>query len=398
MSHHEPGSTEGGGAAGPDPLGIAARLASGLAHDLNNILIVIKGYSEVALGSGVEDPVLADQLRKIAAAAERAAQLTNQLSLFGRGQTVTGAPADADRLIVRLLGQARAALRRGAVLDVALGAPGTTVQVDSAMLVEALRALLTWGAEGSAAGAGLALTTRWEPIVGGAAGAGWFHIEFKDAGPDLDPEHYPHLFEPFYSAKEVRRGSGLGLAVVHGVARQHRGRVGAGPHPGGGTRITLSFEATASAGVGAVSWPVGRVRPEAGEMQAVCLVTADVRVRDWVESALRELGCRVVCAGSPVEAEALWQRRSGLFDLIIEDGEVAFGAAPVEWLPPRAAGAEPVRVLELVGDRFRLSGEDAISGVEVSFLGRSGDAVGLSRAVGALLDRRRRRAQPGPVG
>lgn len=376
-------------------MALAARLASGVAHDLNNILIVIKGYAEVAQGSGVQDPTLLEQLRKISAAAERAVQLTHQLSLFGRGQVATGLTVEADRLVLRSLAQARDVLRRGAAVDVVLGAPQATVRVDGAMLAEALRALLVWGVDGRPSATELSLQTWWEPREGDTAGAGRFHIEFCDAGPDIEPRHYPHLFEPFYGSKELRRGSGLGLAVVHGVARQHQARLLAEPRAEGGTRVTLSFEATAAAGEGTASRLPGRAGTLAGGTESVCLVTADARLREWAEPALRDLGYRVACAGSAVEGAVLWEKRSGRFDVVIEDQETVGGAGPVAWLPPRAPGEGLRRAVVLLGPRFRLLSPDAFPDTDVSLIGRASGVASLARAVRAQLDRRRAGADPG---
>lgn len=236
-------------------------LAGGVAHDFNNILTVIIGYGHVALMDMKEDDPQRHNVVNMLEAAERAAHLTRELLLFSRRQPVERRPVDlndvvrkAEKFLRRLIGEdieCRLVLGDGGAPEAAggIGTPREerlTVLADPLQLEQVLMNLATNARDAMPRGGTLSLKTSrvvlGEDFVAahgfGKPGA-YALLTVSDTGKGMDGETIKRIFEPFFTTKDVGNGTGLGLAVVYGIVKQHEGFINAYSEPGHGTRFRI---------------------------------------------------------------------------------------------------------------------------------------------------------------
>ncbi len=293
------------------------QFAGGIAHDFNNLLAAILGAAEaIAERAGLPAEV-AEDAAQIRAAAERGSQLVRQLLAFGRQQTlqprlvgVPAAIADLSGMLRRLLGST---VRLE--LDTEGEAERQVVQADPVQLDQVLVNLAVNARDAMAGGGVLRITSR--PVVlhrARKAGADsvpagrWVTIEVRDTGAGMPPEVLSRVFDPFFTTRRERGGSGLGLSTVHGIVRQTGGFIGLESTPGEGTcaRIWLrAIDGTAELSIPRVPEVTtvsrGTVEP-AG--RTVLLVDDEEPVRRLAARALARQGWRILAAGSAEAAVA----------------------------------------------------------------------------------------------
>jgi len=210
------------------------RLAGGVAHDFNNLLTVIRGYCDILQSELPADgpgPELVGEIRR---AQERAAALTRQLLAFSRKQVLAprvldlnGVVADVEKMLRRLIGEdVNLTLRLALDLGAVFADPGQVEQVLLNLAVNARDAMPRGG--------GLTIETRNGDGPGRSV-----VLAVSDTGCGMSEDVKAHLFEPFFTTKEVGKGTGLGLAVVHGIVEQSGGRIEVDTAPGCGTTFRI---------------------------------------------------------------------------------------------------------------------------------------------------------------
>ena len=280
------------------------RLSGEVAHDFNNLLTTITGNAELARTQR-ELAQVWPCLDDILAAAQRATVLTRQLLAFSRNQPRQPRPLAIDPLLAQFQPLLARLLPAGVVLDVRLGAdvavvadPGQLEQVVMNLVVNARDAL---GGVGR-----IEVTTAVEPPAAGGPDAPHVAISVADTGPGIADEVRARLFEPFFSTKRAGAGTGLGLAVVDNVVRQHHGWVTVGNRPDGGARFTVHLPVHAGAAAPATAAPRAE-RPTAPARAAarVLVVDDDPAVRGVVSRILTGAGYQVSAVGDAEAALAL---------------------------------------------------------------------------------------------
>ena len=213
-------------------LATVGRLAAGVAHEVGNPLGAITGYAELARAKHGGGPV-DDYLARISAEAGRIDAIVRGLLDFARPSTLALAPVDvaaaleAATRLARMQGRCREVAVR---IELPPGLP--PVLADERRLVQVFLNLLL--------NAGDAMGGRGEVrVAASAAGAGEVVVTVDDAGPGIPAEILPRVFDPFFTTKDPGEGTGLGLAVCHGILESFGGTIEAGPAPGGGARLTL---------------------------------------------------------------------------------------------------------------------------------------------------------------
>ena len=196
------------------------RLAGGIAHDFNNMLTAILGYTY----SGIRDLPEGDHRRlyfeEIQKAAERAANLTQQLLAFSRRQIIEPKIVDLNRLVIDTSTMIRSVIGEGIELVTLLEPDLYNVEVDSAQMARVLINLATNARDAMPQGGKLTVETNKVTVGQGANGTGnsvapgdYTLLTISDNGVGISPEDKEHLFEPFFTTKEVGKGTGLGLAT-----------------------------------------------------------------------------------------------------------------------------------------------------------------------------------------
>ena len=309
------------------------RLAGGVAHDFNNLLTAISGYAGFAqhrLGEG--DDALRGDLGEIVKAAERAHQLTRQLLAFGRKQimeaqvlSLNDVVGDADTMLRRLIGEnVEVVTVYGSGLGRVLADPGQLHQVIVNLVVNA-RDEMPDGGILTIETANRTVSPEEARRRGGDCRAGsYVTLSVRDTGRGIDAETKARLFEPFFTRKEIGKGTGLGLATVYGIVDQSGGFLEVESEPGRGAAFTVflpSHGAAAEAAhpPGPLPEPVAEPlhEPAASGFESILLVEDDDAVRRYTEAVLSDAGYHVVAAADGAAARE--HARRAHFDLLLAD-------------------------------------------------------------------------------
>lgn len=297
-------------------------LAGGVAHDFNNILAAVLGYGEMARESAAPGSALARQLDQVVAAALRGKAVVERILAFSRGRSRPVSVFALEPVIEQTLSLLAATLPAGVRIERRFEAPGACVRGDSAALFEALMNLCA-NARLAMPEAGVLsvslqerrLTELRELSHGSAAPGRHVLLAVADTGVGMAPATLEHLFEPFFTTRG-RQGTGLGLAVVHGVVQDLGGAIDVDSRPGAGSRFTLWLP-----------WAEGPPEPGAppdaalplGEGQVVLVVDDDPALVALAEESLAALGYEPVGVASAEQALMEVQANPARFDLVLSD-------------------------------------------------------------------------------
>jgi two-component system, cell cycle sensor histidine kinase and response regulator CckA len=300
------------------------RLAGGVAHDYNNMLSVIIGFSELALGkTNPSQPIHAD-LVEILLAARRSAEITRQLLAFARSQTIAPEVLDLNGTIEGMLKMLRRLI--GEDIDLAW-LPDTDlwpVRMDPAQIDQIL-ANLCVNARDAITDIGK-VTIETENITFDAAYCAdhpgflpgeHVMLAVSDNGCGMDEETRNHLFEPFFTTKEVGKGTGLGLATVYGIVKQNDGFINVYSEPGAGT--TFKIYLPRHAGLGIQKKVESAVTTPLSQDETVLLVEDEVSILKMSSMMLESLGYKVLAANDPDEGERLAVEHEGEIHLLMTD-------------------------------------------------------------------------------
>jgi PAS domain S-box-containing protein len=301
------------------------QLTGGIAHDFNNLLTGILGSLELLQTRLRQGRV--GELERFAAAAStsahRAAALTQRLLAFARRQPLATRAVDANALVIGMEDLLRRTAGRGVALDLGVAVDLWTVECDPHQLESALLNLAI-NARDAMTGSGR-LTVSTANVTIGPGGVGeldpgeYARISVADTGSGMPPEVVQRAFDPFFTTKPVGQGTGLGLSMIYGFARQSGGLAVIDSEEGVGTTVSLYLPRRLSAG--AEDAPLeaaaqAQARARAGE--AVLVVDDEAAVRELVVTLLEELGFRVLQATDGPAALATLAGEARV-DLLIAD-------------------------------------------------------------------------------
>jgi two-component system, cell cycle sensor histidine kinase and response regulator CckA len=361
------------------------RLAGGVAHDFNNLLTVILSCCEVLREElGPRAPVLLADVAQIQAAGERARDLTRQLLAIARKQVVAPVVLDlasglrrAERLLGRVLGEDVALVVEAEEgLWPVLCDPGQLEQVVMNLAVNARDAMPDGGT--------LTISARNASPVGpeGEGQPRWVRLSVRDTGSGMTPEVQAHLFEPFFTTKEKGKGTGLGLAMVHGIVAQGGGRIEVRSEVGQGSSFEILLPGTAERACPAADpTPVAPV----GGNETVLVIEDDELVRGITVRALKGGGYRVLVAASGPEALALVKQGAERIDLVVTDVIMPGPSGPevVEALRRLRPG---LRVLYVSGYPADAMARRGVGELGKTFLTKPFTAASLLERVRAVVD------------
>ncbi len=298
------------------------RLAGGVAHDFNNQLTAINGYSEMLL----EDKGLAAAHRadivEILRAGKSAQELTSQLLAFSRQQILQPKVININAVIARLDGMLRRIIGEDIVLQIFLSTDCRNVCVDAAQVEQIVMNLVVNARDAMPGGGGLTLETSEveldEHYVADHPEAQLgrhVRLSVSDMGQGMDEATRMRVFEPFFTTKDRGKGTGLGLATVYGIVKQSGGNIHIYSEPGRGTTVNVYFPAV-DLDVEGVAESESAPSTSAGAGR-VLVVDDDRGVRSLVRRTLERAGYQVTEAESP--AAAIILAESGQYDLLLTD-------------------------------------------------------------------------------
>jgi len=282
------------------------QLAGGVAHDFNNLLGIIQGYAEL-LEASVPETSLSD-VHEIRRAAERAADLTRQLLLFGRPGRVEAGVVDANEVVADLRNMLQKTLGEHVDFMVNPSSARCLVRIPAGQLEQILVNLIVNARDAMPGGGRLMLaTTLAAERVG---------LRVTDSGTGMTDDVAARAFDPFFTTKEKGRGTGLGLATVYGIVQGAGGRVGLDTLPGRGTTVEIDLPLAEEEPVIETESPEP---PQAGRGQTVLLVEDEPAVRELTGRILAENGYRVIDAADGYRARILCDQFQGTIDLLLSD-------------------------------------------------------------------------------
>ena len=303
---------------------VLGRLADGVAHDFNNILMVIQGYSSLLLAGENLRPETREALTEIYAAGERAANLTRQLAAFSRKQEMCRQTLEVNAVIGNVAQMLRRLLGEDITLHLDYGTSLPLIQADAGLLEQLLLTLAAHAREAMPKGGQLHLHTARVVIDDEqvrqhreSRPGEFVCLSVRDTGGGSAPEMLPRRFEPCLTTKKPGQGTGLGLATVWGIVQQHEGWVEVASQPGAGTTFNVFIPALPHQ-TAAAPPPRAPAQPAKGN-ETILLVEDDATVRGLAVLVLQRCGYRVLEAVSGVEALKVWKRHQPRIELLLTD-------------------------------------------------------------------------------
>jgi len=300
------------------------QLAGGIAHEFNNLLTAIQGYTDLLDDSSEGEAGKQAHLNEIRLATRRAAAVTRQLLAFSRKQFLApravrtaDVVAGITPMLTRLIGE---------TIDLKTTASGRgVVMADEGQLEQVLVNLVVNARDAMPHGGSVAIETSDVVLDDshaarhpGVPAGRYAMISVSDTGCGMDKETERRAFEPFFTTKSTGHGTGLGLATVYGIVKQSNGHISIVSEVGRGT--TFKILLPVGAGTAYVDDPPAAARaPSKGGAERILIVEDEDMVREFVSRTLRRAGYSVIAASNPVDALAIADREPMAIDLLVTD-------------------------------------------------------------------------------
>ena len=301
------------------------KLAGGVAHDFNNLLTTIHGYTELAMMELNETEPLYRDLKEIHLAAVRAASLTRQLLLFSRKQPMELTPLIINRTIDELLKMLNRLIGEDIAINTVLEPDLWTVRADAGNIEQVIMNLAVNARDAMPKGGRLTIKTENVTldeevckVIPEARPGKFVCLSVEDTGVGMDKDIIQHIFEPFFSTKEVGRGTGLGLSVVYGSVKQHEGWINIYSEPGRGSTFKVYLPAF-SVRLEEETEEMISLQEFQGSGERILLVEDEEGVRKLANKALSKNGYVVFEAANAKEAMDIFEREEGKFHLVFSD-------------------------------------------------------------------------------
>jgi PAS domain S-box-containing protein len=299
------------------------RLAGGVAHDFNNILVVIKLSTEMMLGQVAPDNPISKLLLQVSNAADRAATLTKQMLAFSRRQmmmvrviSMNAVVSDTSHMLRRIIGE-------DVHLVTKLAENLAHTKLDPDQLSQVIMNLAVNSRDAMPGGGTLTIETAnidldeayaktHPPVQPGS----YVKLTVSDTGTGIAKSDLPRVFDPFFTTKELGKGTGLGLSIVYGIVKQCGGYIWVYSEPGQGTMFELYFPTT-NAALEGFPWRADVAGQASG--QTILVVEDESAIRGNVRDCLHQMGFTVLEAASGQAALELCAQKPGEIDLVMTD-------------------------------------------------------------------------------
>lgn len=378
-----------------DRLAAVGQLAAGIAHDFNNILGTIMLYSEMLLRyDGFPEQEL-HRLRTMVQQARRGANLVSQILDFSRRSVVQLHAMDLGTFLQEMVELLSRTLPESIRVELAAEDGRFVIDADPSRLQQVVMNLALNARDAMPEGGQLHfLVTRFEfaeddpaPFAGMPEGP-WVRLQLRDTGAGISPENLARIFEPFFTTKAPGEGTGLGLAQVYGLVKQHRGYIDVDSEPGAGTCFTLYFPHSQREAGGVEGPQADRVAipGRVGGGQTILVAEDDETTRRAVAEILQSLGYRVISAGSGRQAIEIFEGNPGGIDLVLSDLVMPDmgGKQLYEALSSRHAG---VKVLMMTGYPLGVETKELLDRRKVDWLQKPFSSESIAQRVRELLER-----------
>ncbi len=365
-------------------------LAGGIAHDLNNILTPILGYSEMSLEETTDNQVLHEQFQIIHQSATKAASLIRQILTFSRRQPLLFQPVNLNERIRESFKILRRLIPENIDLELDLAENLWLTTADANQLEQILINLLVNARDAIKDNGHVTIRTQnvsltpdeakdvdHQPMVGD-----YVVLQVEDNGCGMDEATRTRIFDPFFTTKEIGKGTGMGLATVYGIVRRHQGHVRLESQPGQGT--TFSIYLRRSRQPTETEQPTV-APPTTGGTETILVAEDDDTVRTFIVTSLERLGYRVVAAATGLEAMELFTK-SDTIDLLLTD--MVLPGIGGRALVDRCRETKPfLPVVYMSGYPFEDASKALLAAKNTAFLAKPFTPEVLGRNIREILDR-----------
>ena len=303
-------------------------LAGGVAHDFNNILQVIRGYTEMITQNNPDDPEIIESVNTVLSSVDRGRNLVRQLLFFSRQSGFVPEVVDPSQMILNLVALLKRLIGEDVKLDLDIAGQVPEISADPNQLEQAMVNICLNARQAMPVGGNIRISARKvelldpeQTIVGELASGVYVVIEISDTGCGIEPDVLPRIFDPFFTTREVGEGSGLGLATVYGVIKRHNGGINVASELGKGSIFTLWLPVA-----------TGEIKPPKAvkvieepenifnEFQKVILLAEDEdEVRNLGVKILEKGGYTVIPVVNGSAAVETFKKRQEDIDLVILD-------------------------------------------------------------------------------
>jgi PAS domain S-box-containing protein len=369
---------------------VVGRLAGGVAHDFNNILTAILGYSELLLSRFGAKGAGREELEQIAKAAERATALTRQLQVFSRKQALQPRVLNLNELVANIEKMLRRLIGEDIQLTTVLGPALGNVRVDPGQIEQVIMNLAVNARDAMGQGGKLIIETANTNLDEGYAAANqiavrpgpYVMLAISDTGCGMNADVRSHLFEPFFTTKERDKGTGFGLFTVYGIVKQSGGDICVYSEPGQGTTFKIYLPQVEEA---ILSESQQKQREKSEGSETLLVVEDEEIVRRLTCQALRERGYQVLEAASGETALQLCDQHQGPIHLVITD--VVMYRIGGRELAERLISLRPsIKVLYISGYTDNVFLQQGVLEPGVAFLEKPFTSDALTRKVREVLD------------
>jgi two-component system cell cycle sensor histidine kinase/response regulator CckA len=300
------------------------QLAGGVAHDFNNLLQAIRGYTDLAVLGLPSKCSSHEDLNEVIKVTERAKDLVRQLMTFSRRETVEGEYVNLDKVIAEMVMMLRRILGEHVELSTTFGSGLQTIFGNPGQIAQILMNLCVNARDAMPLGGTIRVETAdvhnnasfvahhpWAKV------GAFVRLTVADTGTGMSPETLEHIFEPFFTTKGVGQGTGLGLATVYGIVKQHNGLIHVESEPDRGTSFQIYFPALRHEF--AASTTGTQSEPSRGGSETILLAEDDGAVRTTICRILELAGYKVITAQDGEQAMRIFNESASDIDLVLLD-------------------------------------------------------------------------------
>jgi len=366
------------------------QLSGGIAHDFNNILNTVIGYAElIERHTGADDPVRQYYAKEITAAGMRGAALTRQILAFSRKQALEMKPVNINDNIDNLQKMLRRLVREDITINMNLSDKDLIVMADSDQIDQALINLTTNASDAMPAGGKIGISTArfvmdedFIQMHGYGSPGKYALITFSDTGSGMDAETRRQIFDPFFTTKERGKGTGLGLAVVHGILKQHGGHISVYSEPGIGTTFNIYLPLSGFMEDESTS---GNYVELKGGSETILIAEDEAALRQLIRTVLAHFGYKVIEAVDGEDAIQKFAQNRDVVRLVILDG-IMPGKNGMEAFEAIRKLRPEIKAIFVSGYAEGIFDPDYLSGKGADFLQKPVKPDDLLRAVRETLD------------
>jgi two-component system cell cycle sensor histidine kinase/response regulator CckA len=365
------------------------KLAGGVAHDFNNMLTAILGYSSMIQEDAEPQSAIQDQALQIRRAAENAASLTQKLLAFSRRQVLQASAVDFQSVLGIMLPLVRNAVGEDVTLNTEVSEDLWPILADQVQVEQSILNLAINARDAMPKGGALLVAAENAPRPNGerrpdadVKPGDYVRITVTDTGIGMDEATRARMFEPFFTTKAPGKGTGLGLSTVYGFVRQCGGYIGVLSTPGRGTSIELLLPRASRAPVPVMPPAAFEADPPSAH-ETVLVAEDEDGVRQLAVESLERRGYQVLSAPSGEEALKLAAAHDGIIHLLISD--VVMPGIKGPELADRLRRLRPgIRVLLMSGYAADIVTPDDLK--EATLLSKPFSPAALDKAVRSVLE------------